>query len=406
MEQNERIVKQNVGVDVSKNKFRAAFGALMTNQSFKVFASKTFDNTSRGISEFISWMEHWMEKKGDRSKPHSITMEPTGVYHEELAYGLYNKGFRLHLVLPNLAHKYGESMGLKSKTDPLDAKFLGRMGAERKLSIWKPASSQMRKIKWLTRERCQRVNELTRVRNQLHAQEFAYGNIEEREGRYNQLIEFLSSQIKSIEEDIKATIEKDKALHERVKKILTIPGVSLTTAAVMLAETDGFVNIKNIKQLQSYAGYDVQIRQSGKWQGKASISKKGNSQIRGALYMPTFTAIKHCKVIRDFYNRLVEKGKPTMVAHTAAQRKLLTLIYVLWKNNTSFNPEHTFDSNKKENKNKKHTGTKGDNKSMASSAKTVFILDHKKAVDDLSPTALDRHWWLNHRLPSFGSIQI
>ena len=45
----------------------------------------------------------------------------------------------------------------------------------------------------------------------------------------------------------------------------------------VIAETKGFAEISSIKQLSSYAGYDVQLRASGKWEGKSRISKKGNS---------------------------------------------------------------------------------------------------------------------------------
>jgi transposase len=65
-----------------------------------------------------------------------FTMEATGVYYEGLAFFLYEKEYALHVVLPNYAKKYAESLGIKSKTDKLDAKALAQMGLERELRLW------------------------------------------------------------------------------------------------------------------------------------------------------------------------------------------------------------------------------------------------------------------------------
>jgi len=52
-----------------------------------------------------------------------------------------------------------------------------------------------------------------------------------------------------------------------------------------VGETLGFESIVNAKQLASYAGYDVVLRESGNFKGKTRISKKGNSHIRAALHV-------------------------------------------------------------------------------------------------------------------------
>ena len=72
-----------------------------------------------------------------------------------------------------------------------------------------------------------------------------------------------------------------------------IKGIGITTAATIIAETDGFILIKNRSQLISYAGYDVIENQSGSSiNGKTKISKKGNKYIRRALHFPALSAVK------------------------------------------------------------------------------------------------------------------
>ena len=122
----------------------------------------------------------------------------------------------------------------------------------------------------------------------------------------------------------------------KVDKVTTIPGVGFITAIVVIAETHGFALITSIKQLVSYAGLDIRIRESGKWKGKPKITKKGNVQIRKALYFPSYTSIKYSETSARFYERLFRKKGKSMIAATAVQRKLLGLIYTLWKNDTIF----------------------------------------------------------------------
>jgi len=113
--------------------------------------------------------------------------------------------------------------------------------------------------------------------------------------------------------------------------LLSIPGVRLLTAATIVAETNGFAAFESIKQLTSYAGLDVRIAESGKWKGKSKISKRGNSHIRKALFMPSLSKITHDKATKQFFERIKTKKGIGMVATVAVERKLLGLMFSLWK---------------------------------------------------------------------------
>ena len=115
----------------------------------------------------------------------------------------------------------------------------------------------------------------------------------------------------------------------------------MLTAATILAETNGFELFKNYKQLVSYAGFDVVERESGTSTGKTKISKKGNSHIRRALFMPAFVAVKHHeKPAIDLYNRTIEKHGIKMKSYVAVQKKLLVLVYHIWKKNEEYDPNY------------------------------------------------------------------
>lgn len=67
---------------------------------------------------------------------------------------------------------------------------------------------------------------------------------------------------------------------------------------------------------------------SGQQRGRRCIWG-GRATVRSTLYMATLTAIQHNPIIKAFYNRLVQAGKPKKVALTAAARKLLTILNVM-----------------------------------------------------------------------------
>ena len=128
----------------------------------------------------------------------------------------------------------------------------------------------------------------------------------------------------------------DTAFYDKINRLQTIPGVSFITIICILAETNAFALVSNAKQLVSYAGLDIQFNQSGNKLGKTKISKKGNSFIRNALYMPALCSSRYNPAMKEFYLRLVEKKPAKKIAVTAVARKLLILIYTLWKNESEF----------------------------------------------------------------------
>jgi transposase len=55
--------------------------------------------------------------------------------------------------------------------------------------------------------------------------------------------------------------------------------------------------------------------------------------------MGTLSAVRHNPVIREFFDRLVARGKPKKVALVASMRKLLTILNRMLKDGTAWNPD-------------------------------------------------------------------
>jgi len=323
----QEIIKQNVGVDVSKDDVKVALSHLTTDYRVVVRSTRTISNTPKGFKQ----LQEWVNAKKHPTQSVHFTMEATGVYYERLAYYLYEQDYRLHVVLPNYAKKYGQSLGIKSKTDKLDARTLAQMGLERELRLWQPVSPSLLELKQLIRERDALVRNRTTASNLLHAYRHQGKPNKDSISRSISHISFLDKHIKKIEREITGFVNQDKELKIKIKYLLSIPGVGLLTAATIVAETNGFAAFESIKQLTSYAGLDVRIAESGKWKGKSKISKRGNSHIRKALFMPSLSKIKHNQETKQFFERLKEKKAVGMIVVVAVERKLLGLMFSLWK---------------------------------------------------------------------------
>lgn len=264
-------------------------------------------------------------------------MEATGVYYENLAHHLHKIKKRVHVVLPNTSKHYFSSLNVKTKTDAVDARILSRFGVERVHKLWSPPGTLLQ------------LRNLTRYYVQLQEQKTALGNIRHSKDcshdiqvfitkSNRKLINEIDKEIERCLKEIKKTIEQDKVLKEQVRKVLTIKGVGLITVTTILAETMGFDQFNNSKQVVSYSGYDVVQRESGtSVKGKTRISKKGNRYIRNALYFPAMVACRYNEILKETYIRINKNSKASkMIGQVAIQRKLLVLIYTLWKNDTEF----------------------------------------------------------------------
>lgn len=308
------------------------FLAMKSDLSVVVKGSRTFTNNQTGYTSFVEWVK----KKVSSDSVLTFTMEATGVYYKGVAYHLFEQDFLLHVILPNQVKKYAGSLGLRSKTDTIDARILAQMGLERKLKKWKPSSRHFRALKNLTRERESLIGERTAALNRLHAYSHQGHPQQDSIERTNRLIVFYEAQIAEIEDQIQKIVKADPSLRKRISYIESIKGVGFLTAVIIIAETNGFATFTNSKQVVSFAGLDVKIRESGKCKGKSRISKCGNRHIRKALYMPALAKITHDQNTKLFYERLVQKKGIKMVAGVAVQRKLLALIYTLWKKQQMF----------------------------------------------------------------------
>jgi transposase len=220
-----------------------------------------------------------------------------------------------------------QALGLKSKNDKIDSAGLGRMAAEQNLTLWEPMGDYFYKLRQLTRHYEQLQESKTHFNNQLHALNHSAFEVKEVLKQQKKMICLIEKQIKDTYKIIENHINSTEEIRQKVENICKIKGVGLLTVATIIAETNGFVLFKNIRQLVSYAGYDVVENQSGSHVGKSKISKKGNSHIRRILHMSSFSVVRYDqRPFVDLYNRVYEKTKIKMKGYVAVHKKLLIYI--------------------------------------------------------------------------------
>ncbi|MDA3893986.1 MAG: transposase [Salinivirgaceae bacterium] len=330
------IVKQVVGIDVGKDSFYACYKIQYEDNSIVIKGTKSFANTPVGLDQFYQWCT--IRNKTPKIKPIYI-MEATGVYYEELAYFLNNKKEKVSVQLAQKIKYFAKSCNLKTKTDKVDSKMIAQFGIEKNLQgtdIWTPPSKEFKIIRDLSREHTSLKQSLTAAKSQQHALNHSHGAFDEVIELKARQIEFYDDQIIMVENKIKNLVELDNELHSKIKKISTVKGLSFVTIIKILAETNGFLLFNNIRQLVSYAGLDVIEKESGNFKGKTKISKKGNGRIRSALYMPAISASQYNQTLKTFYNRINEGRTTKKQGVVAVMRKLLILIYTLWKKDEEY----------------------------------------------------------------------
>jgi len=329
------VLKRSLGIDVSKKSLSICLGVLNEDLEKDFLPIPDVSNDKEGFKT----LSKWLKLQSFRKDLDVVVMEATGVYHEGIAVYLHELGYKVSIMQSGRVKRYAQSLDQRSKTDALDSKMLSMLGCERKLTAWNPPSEVFKELKSLSRERSAIIKEKNIANNRKRTLDDAYKPNKKSLKRLEKRIQLLDTQVQEIELEMQEIAAKDKELTEKLSQMISIPGVSFITAITVVAETNGFEFFTNAKQLTSYVGFDVVIRESGTFKGKTRISKKGNRYIRAVLHMPSMTAIRVNPTLKPFYQRLKPTKAKPIVALVAVQRKMLTLMFSMWKNDQCYDPE-------------------------------------------------------------------
>lgn len=131
------------------------------------------------------------------------------------------------------------------------------------------------------------------------------------------------------------------------QQVITIVGIGAATAAVLVAKIGDIDRFPTAEHLVGYFGIFPDEHTSGVDKqgrplpaGTLRMSRKGNDLVRAYLWNAARSAMTHNPAVRALYRRLRAKGKRGDVALGHCMRKLLHLVFAVWKTNRPFNEHH------------------------------------------------------------------
>jgi transposase len=328
-----------IGIDVAKKTFDAALvrpGQHFPQTPLRTVPVETFSRDPQGVEKFLAWMRGLLKEAPEAPTVRAV-MEATGVYSIELSAWLCQQCAMLApaVVNPERTAAFMKSMGLRNKTDRLEARALAFYAAERRPAPYEPLTPEHRQLR-----------ELSRYRDALIAEKVAESNREEQrpEAKVVRVLQARREQqrkrdIAKMEAEMKRVIQSTPHLKKDLDLLVTIPGVAFITATVILAEMGDLRRFARARQATAFAGVTPRKIDSGtSVKGKAHLCKKGNPRVRQALYLAAMAAVRSKTQLRQTYERLLQHGKVPMVALGAIMRKLITIMRAILLTETEFQP--------------------------------------------------------------------
>lgn len=247
-----------------------------------------------------------------------IAVEATGGFETVVVAALAAAGLPVAVVNPAQVRSFARALGVRAKTDPIDAAVIARFA-----EATRPA------IRPLPDEETIRLSDMVARRRQIIQMIVAEKQRGKRAGRamrksIARLLKALEKELSEIDKDIDDAVRGSPDWREKEDLLASVPGVGDVTARTLLAELPELGTLTR-RKIASLAGLAPYTQQSGQWRGKSFIAG-GRASVRSAVYMAAVSAARCNRSLKPFYKRLVDAGKPKKLAIIAVARKLLTIL--------------------------------------------------------------------------------
>ena len=352
-------MKKPAGIDVYKDFLEVAFRDLSGN--VKVVK---IEYTPEGLNKLIRLLR--------RYDITDVYMESTGDYYLPLYYALKGAGIKPHVM-----NAYKIRRPEANKTDERDAVWLLEVGESELFSDSYVPDEDIQALRFLMRKRMKLVDRISDIKREinsilwrlgLHAAQFAKKLKSKRKRKL--LLDLLEGRLKPSDisdGDVKALYEVlsksefrayifvlksrlvdlahlesqleefDREIVALAKKfegaitiLMSVPGVSFVLAAGILSEIGDINRFPSPGHLASYAGLVPTAKNSGGKRRSGKPSKKTNKYLRRYMFLAGMAAVRsNSQVVREFFQRLLGRGKHYKVAVVAVARKLLCVIWYL-----------------------------------------------------------------------------
>jgi len=300
----------NIGIDVSKDRLDVA----ATSPSVAAFhVPRNHD----GLADLV-----------ERLKPlgaERIAVEATGGFETVVVAALAAALLPVVVVNPAQVRAFARALGKRAKTDPIDAAVIARFAEATRPDLRPLADAETEALADLVTRRRQIVAMIGAENQRLKRAPARTAK------SIRRLLKALEKELTDIDQDIDDSIRRSPNWLEKVELLKSVPGIGDQIARTLIAELPELGTLDR-RQIAALVGLAPWTRQSGQWRGKSFIGG-GRAVVRSALYMGALVAARHNPELKAFRDRLVDHGKPKLVAIIAVARKLVTILNALIRDN-------------------------------------------------------------------------
>ena len=320
-----------IGIDVSKQTLdiRLMRGEKLHKQHVA--------NTAEGFEQFADWLECQGVQQAH------ICLEATGTYSDAIALFCHEQGHQVSVLNPAWVAAFRLSEGKHSKTDGQDAAVLARYCEQKRPSLWQPTPTEIVALQVLV----QRLEDLEQARQQeRNRRENSRWTPQVRE-QIEENIRRFDEQITQVKAWMREQLEQEQTreVQQVVQQVESIVGIGWLSAVRVVVTLVDLTRFTSVEQVVAYVGLAPCERQSGtSVHGPARISKTGRAQMRKWLYMCAIVSKRWDADMRRWAAELEARGKTKKQILVAVMRKLLHIIYGVWKSHRDYNPQLAFPS--------------------------------------------------------------
>ncbi len=306
--------RPNAGIDVSKQHLDAAWA----------------DRVEQVSNDAGGWDVLAAKLKADGVDV--VVLEASGGYEKGVACALQLSGLAVVVLNARQARDFAKAMGQLAKTDAVDAQVLKQFAA-----VIARHPQRERYIRALPEDKRSYLAALVTRRRQLldmHKAESSRLELAHAAARSSlrAVLRALEKQLATVDHNIDQYMRQHfKEVAKLLDSVKGVGDVTISTLTALLGELGQLPR----RQIAKLAGVAPLACDSGKRRGVRSVWG-GRTEVRSVLYMATLSAMTHNRVIREFHERLVAKGKPPKVAIVACMRKLLTILNAMMRDGTAW----------------------------------------------------------------------
>lgn len=296
-----------IGIDVSQ--------ARLDVGSYPPSEGWSESNDEEGIGRLVTRLREL--------SPALVVMEATGGLEDAVAVALGICGLPVAVVNPRQVRDFARATGKLAKTDKIDADVMAFFGHSVRPPVRPLPDSETRALEAIVSRRHQIMDMITEEKNRLHgAQPSLRKDIEEH-------IAWLRGRVTKLDKEMGEALRQSSLWQEKVDLLGSVPGVGPVLTATVVAKLPELGTL-NRREIASLVGVAPLNWDSGTFRGRRAIWG-GRGHVRAVFYMATLVATRFNPTIKEFYNRLLTRGKEKKVALVACMRKLLTILNAMLK---------------------------------------------------------------------------